>query len=101
MSTIALSEEHPVQAVMGGLLIAEELARKGAQLSLATICESAAEWCDNVVAVFEEIAADAGNGELLVDEVAKDGQITAREAKQLRGLFAEIKTEASEGRIIR
>lgn len=86
---------------MGGILIAEELARKGAQLSLATVCESAAEWCDQVIAVFEEIARDADSGELLVDEVAKDGVITRAEAKQLRSHFAEIGTEAREGRIIR
>lgn len=95
-----LHEEHPVQAVFGGLMIAADLATKGRQLSLATICESAAEWCDQVWEVFAEIARDAGNGEILVDEVARDGVITKREAKQLRSLFAEIGTEAIEGRVL-
>jgi hypothetical protein len=96
----ALAEQHPVQLVMGGLLLAEELAAKDRQLSLACLCDMAAEWCDSARAVFAEIAADAGCGETLVDEVAKDGVITPTEARQLRGLFEEIGTEAREGRIV-
>lgn len=98
MSTLV--GQHPVQLVMGGLLLAEELAAKDRQLSLACLCGMAAEWCDQVREVLAEIGRDAGNGELLVDEVARDGVITPREAKQLRGLFSEIGIEATEGRIL-
>lgn len=95
-----LAHNHPIQAVFGGLLLGEELARKTGQLSLAVICESAAEWADSARDVFAAIVRDAGAGELLVDEVAKDGHITPTEARQLRGIFEEIEVEAKEGRVI-
>lgn len=98
MSTLAPT--HPVQSVFGGLLLGEELARKTGQLSLVVICDAAAEWADSAREVFAEIVRDAGAGELLVDEVAKDGVITPSEARQLRGLFEEIATEAREGRVL-
>ena len=99
MSTLAPT--HPIQAVFGGLLLGEELARKTGQLSLAVLCDQAAEWADTAREVFAEIVRDAGGGELLVDEVARDGHITPTEARQLRGIFEEIETEAREGRVIR
>lgn len=95
-----LHRTHPVQLVLGGLLIAEELATKNRQLSLAVLCEKAAEWACESRAVLVEIAQDAGNGELLVEEIARDGIITITEARQARGLFAEIGTQAREGRIL-
>lgn len=96
----ALAHSHPIQAVFGGLLLGEELARKNGQLSLAVLCASAAEWADTARDVFAEIVRDAGAGELLVDEVAKDGHITPKEARQLRGIFEEIETEAREVRVL-
>lgn len=98
MSTLVPA--HPIQAVFGGLLLGEELARKTGQLSLAVLCEQAMEWADTAREVFSEIVRDAGAGEVLVDDVAKDGVITPTEANQLRGIFAEIETEAREGRVI-
>lgn len=96
----AVAQDHPIQAVFGGLLLGEELARKTGQLSLAVLCEQAMEWADTAREVFAEIVRDAGVGETIVDEVAKDGVITTTEARQLRGIFEEIETEAREGRVV-
>lgn len=97
---MTVAREHPVQMVIGAVLVADELATRRGQLSLAVMCEKAAEWACATRDVLVEIARDAGNGELLVDEIARDGLITPTEARQARALFGEIGTEAREGRVI-
>lgn len=93
-----LAAKHPVQLVFGGLLIAEELAAKNRQLTLGVLCAQAQEWADHARSMFELIARDAGDGTLLVSEVARDGLITPIEARQLTRQFERIQTEAREGR---
>jgi hypothetical protein len=91
-----LERMHPMQLVLGGLLVADELATKNRQLSLAVLCEQAAEWATLSRDLFREIAADADRGEFVVDELLPDSATR----RQIRGIFTEIKEEALTGRIL-
>ena len=97
----SLTRDHPAQLCWGFLLEVEEQARLKHQLVFTFLADCARPAVLTVCDVFREIVRDAGNGETLVDEVALDGVITTTEARQLRGLFAEIGTEAREGRVVR
>ncbi len=91
---------HPVQLVLGGVLVMEELATKNRQLSFAVLCDQAAEWATVTRDLIREIAADADRGEFAVDELLGDGAASPADCRQIRGIFSEIKTEALTGRIL-
>lgn len=95
-----LARTHPVQTLFGELVLQEQLAMRGRQLTFAVIARDCIEWAVETRDVLREIARDAGNGEALVDEVARDGRITPVETGQLRGMFQEIGFEAVEGKIV-
>lgn len=97
---LTLARMHPVQLVLGGLLVADELATKNRQLSLAVLCEQAAEWATCTRDLIFEIARDADRGEFVVDELLGDGDASPADRRQIRGIFSEIKEEALTGRII-
>ena len=95
-----LAYMHPAQLLLGAVVVGEELATKNRQTTFASLCRDAVGWAVETRDVLREIAADAAFGEHLVAEVAADGVITHKEAASLKGLFNEIETEATEGRII-
>ena len=101
MTMQPLYREHPAQLCWGFLLLVEEQARETHQLIFGFLAEVARPAVLTVREVIQEVARDAGEGAILVDEVAEDGVITPTEARQIRGLFEEIETEAKEGRVIR
>lgn len=96
----AIDRTHPVQLVLGTVLVAEELATKGRQMTLGVLCADAMQWASDCRDLFREIARECDEGVALVEEVAADGVITAIETSRVRALFAEIGTEARTGRII-
>lgn len=101
MTMQPLYREHPAQLCWGFLLLVEEQAREKHQLVFTFLAQVARPAVLTVREVIQEIVREAGEGTTLVDEVAKDGVITTTEARQIRGLFEEIETEAREGRVIR
>lgn len=95
-----LASRHPVQLVLGGIMLAEQMATTRRQLTLAALCDSAIDWAHDARDVVVEIVRDAGNAALLVEEIARDGRITPAEAAQMRRVLQEIETEAREGKVI-
>lgn len=95
-----LARLHPLRLVLGGARFARDLARRAGCTSCVVWCEQVEAWALRAGTVTCEIARDAGCGETLVDEVARDGVITPAEAAQLRRQFGEIATEAVEGRVV-
>ena len=88
-----------MQLLIGAVVVAEEMATKGCQLSFASLFRDAIGWAVEVRDVLAEIAADATYGADLVVRVASDGKITADEVAELSKVFNEIEVEALEGRI--
>ena len=82
------------------MLEVDRLAQVKRQLVFSFLADCARPAVLTVREVFCELVREAGEGEMLVEEVARDGKITATEAKQLRDLFAEMGTEAREGRVV-
>lgn len=99
MSTTLIAD-HPAQLCWGFVLEVERLAVERRQLVFSFLADCARPAVLTVREVFKELVREAGEGEMLVEEVARDGKITETEAKQLRDLFSEIGTEAREGRVI-
>lgn len=97
---IAMVRMHPVQLVLGSVLVMEEMATKGGQLSFAVLCEQTAEWAMCTRDLIAEIASDADRGEFAVDELLADGDASIADRRQIRGIFTEIKQEALTGRIL-
>lgn len=95
-----LAPRHPVRLAVGSARILGDLAQRIRNSAILIWAEKGEQWAREAAGVDSEIARDAGNGELLVDEVARDGVITPTEAAQLRRHFSEIGTEAREGRIV-
>lgn len=95
-----LAAQHPMQLVLGSVVVAEELATKGRQLTLAQICGDAVDWAVETRDLLREIACDAADGVLCVRSVAADGVITSDEAELLVGRFSEIEREAITGKIL-
>jgi len=94
-----LASHHPVQLVIGEMLIQSDLATKGRQLTFGVIAKDCVQWACQVRDVLQEIATDAVYGEELVERVVADGKITKDEAKELKEVFSEIELEAREGRV--
>lgn len=97
---LRLVSRHPARLALGFAIMARDSATRLRLTTIVIFCDRAIKWARTAADVSGEIVVDAGCGETLVDEVARDGQITATEAEQLRRQFAEIQTEAREGRII-
>lgn len=96
----ALAEMHPVQLVLGEMMIAEELATRGRQMTFAVIARDCIGWAYTVRDVLCEIAQDAGDVNLMVHEAAADGIFSPTEQRQIVRKVDEIATQAREGRII-
>lgn len=95
-----LDHKHPAQLVLGAVMLGEEIATKGRQMTFAILCRDAMGWAAETRDVMREIAADAA---ALGDEIAaaaKDGVITARERSALMRAALEIETEAKTGKIL-
>lgn len=95
----ALAFRHPVNLVLGAVLVAEEMATKGRQMTFASFCSDAVDWAVETRDLLREIACDAAHGFAVVGAVASDGIITPAEANQLKEVFSEIETEALTGEI--
>ena len=95
-----LAKAHPVQLVLGSLLIQAELASKNCQLTLGVLNADSIEWTTVSRDVFEEIAADAQVMGSRIEIYASDGIFDRAERAQLLKDAREIEIEAREGRII-
>lgn len=95
-----LTAHHPMQLVLGSIVVAEELATKGRQLTLAQLCHDAAVWAVECRDVLREIVCDADYCLSLFDEAGRDGVYTAEEIAAARGVVAEIREEAFTGKIL-
>lgn len=94
-----LDPMHPTQLLLGSVVVAEELATKGRQLTFAVVMQGAVAWAVETRDLLREIACDAGCGEQEVWEVAADGKITPEETRRVAKYFSEIRAEALTGRI--
>lgn len=94
-----LAPHHPAQLVLGSVVVCEELATKGRQMTFASLCHDAVAWAVETRDLLREIACDAAHGLSVVSAVASDGIITPAEANQLKEVFSEIETEALTGEI--
>jgi hypothetical protein len=97
---IALARMHPVQLVLGGILVIEEMASKGGQLSFAVLSEQAAEWAVSTRDLMREIVADGERHRMMQRELLCDGQASEADLRQLDRSIDEIIAEAREGRIL-
>ncbi len=95
-----LANNHPIQLVLGSLLIQEELATKNRQMTFGVIARDAIEWATVSRDVFGEIATDAQVMGSRIDLYASDGIFDRAERDQLLKDAREIEIEAREGRII-
>lgn len=77
-----------------------QAAQRLRQPTVLVLADNGARWARKAADVDGEIVRDAGCGQTLVDEVARDGKITTAEAAQLRRAFTEIEEEAREGRVL-
>lgn len=92
---------HPVQLVLGGILVMEEMATKGGQLSFAVLCEQAAEWATCTRDLLLELAHDGERHRMMQRELLGDGEASEADRRQLDASIVEMITEALTGRIIR
>jgi len=95
-----LVTEHPVQMVLGSMLIQEELATKGNQLTFGVIARDCMEWAHEIRDVMAEIAAEADVMTQRVELYASDGVFDMSERDELLRNCQEIATEAREGRAL-
>lgn len=97
---ISLNPRHPIRLALGFFIMLRDAAQRLRQPTVLVLADNGARWATQAAAVDGEIVRDAGCGETLVTEVARDGKITPVEAEQLRKAFTEIQTEAREGRVL-
>lgn len=95
----SLASHHPAQLVLGSVLVCEELATKGRQMTFASLCHDAVVWAVETRDLLREIACDAAHGINSVNAAISDGVITPHEANQIKEVFSEIEREALTGKI--
>ncbi len=95
-----LATRHPIVLALGFGVMVRDAATRLRLSTLLVYCERGIAYCRRAADVEGEIVRDAGCGETLVDEVARDGKITPAETAQLRRAFEEIRVEAHEGKIL-
>jgi hypothetical protein len=91
---------HPIQLVLGELMLAEELATKHRQLTFGVIARDCMAWAHTAHDVLCEIVRDAGDVRLMIHEAATDGKFCPTERHQILRKVEEIEVQAREGRII-
>jgi len=96
----ALADTHPVQALFGSLLIAEDLATSGRQLTFAVISRDCAAWAEELAGVLCDIHRRAGDLTLAVREYAADRVFTVAEERHLSREIGMIAQQAWEGRVL-
>lgn len=94
-----LAKNHPMQLLLGAVIVGEEIATKGRQTTFAILCRDALEWATETRDLLKEIACDAAVLGENIQSVAKDGLITAEERELLVRGAREIEAEALTGKI--
>tara|TARA_S200002703_G_scaffold15436_2_gene13219 strand:+ start:627 stop:914 length:288 start_codon:yes stop_codon:yes gene_type:complete len=92
-----MNATHPIQMVLGSLIIQEELAMKNGQTTFAILAEDCAEWARDSRESFCEIERRAGNMVSRIDLYASDGVFKNAEREQLSEDATKIETIAREG----
>lgn len=92
-----MKDTHPIQMILGSLVIQEELARKRGQITFAILAEDCAEWARDSRESFCEIERRAGNMISRIDLYASDGVFENAEREQLTDDATKIETIAREG----
>lgn len=95
----SLTRMHPTQLLLGAVIVAEEKATLGRQMTLASLCHDAVVWAVETRDLLREIACDAAHGVNAVNAAISDGVITPIEANQIKEVFSEIEREALTGKI--
>jgi hypothetical protein len=93
-------KNHPIQLIMGSLLIQSELASKNGQLTFGIIAKDCIGWASGVKDVFRKIESDADNMSSRIMLYAADGVFDLGEREQLLHDSEMISEEAREGRLI-
>lgn len=96
---IAIADSHPVQLVIGELLIQSELACRNRQMTFGVIAHDCIGWATEVRDVLREIATDAVFTRERLKAIAADRHISPQEESEIDGYLDEMQTEATEGRI--
>lgn len=94
-----LNRMHPTRLLLGAVIVAEERATLGRQMTLASLCHDAIGWAVETRDLLREIACDAANGKDSVRRISADGKITPVEAGELIDEFSEIERQALTGKI--
>lgn len=79
---IILAHQHPVQLVLGSMLIQADLAQRDRQLTFGVIAQDCIGWAVEVRDVLSEIATDAEYGAQRLNAAAADGVLTQAEARE-------------------
>lgn len=96
---IALARKHPCQLVLGALILEEELATSGRQLTLGHIAHEAIQWATDSRDLMREIATDSEYGIDRCHAARADGVVTLDELREVESVLEEIREEAVTGRI--
>lgn len=94
-----LAAQHPMQLVLGSVIVGEEMATRGRQTTFASLCHDAAQWAVEVRDLLKEIACDAEFGAERLDALMVDGVMSQADQAEIRGYFLEIQREALTGEI--
>lgn len=97
---ISLVRRHPVQMALGSVLVAEELATRGRQMSFVALCGKAEEWMVETRDLLLELASDGERHRMMQRELLGDGDASEADRRQLDDSIVEMITEALTGRII-
>jgi hypothetical protein len=92
-----MKNTHPIQMVLGSLVIQEELATKRGQTTFAILGKDCEEWARDSRDSFCEIERRAANMILRIDLYSFDGVFQDAEREQLSEDATKIETIAREG----
>ncbi len=99
-ANLKLHGRHPALLALGFIRLALKLAVSARHQSEAILLEMGERAASEARDVVTEIARDADHGRFLVRELLADGEASEADRRQLDLHFAEIQTQALEGRII-
>lgn len=95
-----LRRRHPAVLALGLTRLALILAVRGRASTLTVLLEIGERAARENHDVILEIARDADRGRFAVRELLADGHASSADQLQLDGIFSEIATQATEGRIL-
>jgi hypothetical protein len=96
-----LGSRHPCLRALGFIRLALKLALSNRHQSEGILLEMAEKAASDSRDVHAENARDAEHGRFLLRELLADGHASEADVRQLDLHFAEIHTQATEGRVIR